>query len=81
MEGHNELLLQMLIVLEPLVSYGFLDNNTNEITNILVGIIDENCGDTRSSMIIVYVVTILYNCKHTLSQISAFSNENSMCVL
>ena len=41
-EGHNELLSQMLAVMEPLVSYGFYqeDSDIDEITRFLINIID-----------------------------------------
>ena len=41
-EGHNELLSQMLAVMEPLVSYVFYQEDTdiNEITRFLINIID-----------------------------------------
>ena len=42
MEGGNELLSQMLAVMEPLVSYGFYEKESdiNEITRFLINLID-----------------------------------------
>lgn len=50
-EGHNELLVQMLAVMEPLVSYGFYwkDEEINEITKFLIDIIDGNHDRPKKS--------------------------------
>lgn len=61
-DGHNELLLQMLGVMEPLVSYVFYskDDEITEIIGFLINIIDGKSDRPKPSKHINIYLKICY---------------------